>query len=117
MYTYRLNDSQFLTDMADGALLSRSSVHFSSVNMRDDDDDHDDDDDNGDGDGDRDVHPEHKIYRRSASKSSLRTVLSSVSHKLAHFKSASDFWGSLFNLTNNHHVSCSQLSFGPISSL
>lgn len=46
------------------------------------------------------VHPDYKIYRRSASKSSLRTVLSTVSAKLSHFKSASDFWGSIFNLSN-----------------
>lgn len=43
------------------------------------------------------VHPEYKIYRRSASKSSLRTVLSSVSSKL---RSGSEhFWGSLFSLS------------------
>lgn len=45
------------------------------------------------------VHPDYKIYRRSGSKSSLRTVLSSVSAKL------SSHWGSIFSLntTAGHH--------------
>ena len=49
------------------------------------------------------VHPDYKIYRRSASKTSLRTVLSTVSAKLSHLKSGksgSDFWGSIFSLSN-----------------
>jgi hypothetical protein len=45
------------------------------------------------------VHPDYKIYRRHGSKSSLRTVLSSVSAKL------SSHWGSIFSLntTAGHH--------------
>ena len=46
------------------------------------------------------VHPEYKIYRRSASKTSLRTVLSTMSAKLSHLKSGSEFWGSIFSLSN-----------------
>ena len=45
------------------------------------------------------VHPDYKIYRRSTSKSSLKTVLSSVSSKL---RSGSEhFWGSLFSLSHD----------------
>ena len=47
------------------------------------------------------IHPDYKIYRRSASKSSLKTVLSSVSSKL---RSGSEhFWGSLFSLSHDDH--------------
>lgn len=45
------------------------------------------------------IHPEYKIYRRSTSKSSLKTVLSSMSSKL---RSGSEhFWGSLFSLSHD----------------
>ncbi len=56
------------------------------------------------------VHPDYKIYRRSASKSSLKTVLSSVSSKL---RSGSEhFWGSLFSLSHDDSGTASSSSAG-----
>ena len=56
------------------------------------------------------VHPDYKIYRRSASKSSLKTVLSSVSSKL---RSGSEhFWGSLFSLSHDDSGNASSSSAG-----
>lgn len=56
------------------------------------------------------VHPDYKIYRRSASKSSLKTVLSSVSSKL---RSGSEhFWGSLFSLSHDDSAVTSPSSAG-----
>lgn len=54
------------------------------------------------------IHPDYKIYRRSASKSSLKTVLSSVSSKL---RSGSEhFWGSLFSLSHDESAASSSSS-------